>query len=106
MSLRIQDIEERENNLEIHNSENNEDSQSYLNENAGRMREMCMKVLEILNKGVRLTVKDAAAKDIPSLPRRIKDLRDHCGIKNIQDKWVKNAEGKRLYKEWWIDIPQ
>lgn len=94
-----------DNNLEIHDRENNEDSQSFKDENAGKFKEACMKVLRLLNQGKRLTVKDAIAEhDIASLPRRIADLREG-GIKNIKDAWVKNAAGKRLYKEWWMDIP-
>lgn len=94
-----------DNNLLIHDRENNEDSESYKRENSDGFKESCMKVLVLLNQGKRLTVKEAAAIDIPSLPRRIKDLRDDCGIKNIKDKWVTNSAGKRLYKEWWMDIP-
>lgn len=95
-----------DNNLEIHDRENNEDSQSFKDENAEKLKSDCMKILRLLNQGKRLTVKNAVKEhDISSFPRRIKDLRDLNGIKNIKDDWVRNAKGKRLYKEWWMDIP-
>ena len=97
-------------NLEIHQAENNSDSQSFVNENADKIRESCMMVLKLLRQGVRLTVKLAISRyDISSLPRRIKDLREMNGIADIKDKWIykiKNGKRVRNYKVWYVDVPK
>jgi hypothetical protein len=93
------------NNLQIHETENNNESQGFLNENHERIKECCMKVLRILNQGKKLSVLSAHSEyGISSLPRRIKDLRDVHGIRGIKDEWVTDAGGKRLYKQWYRDI--
>lgn len=92
----------RKSQIPIHQTENNEDSQRHLQENAQSFSDQCLKVVELLNQGKRLTVLWAANSGIASLPRRIKDLRD--GGFDIQDEWVKNEKGKRLYKEYFLII--
>lgn len=90
-------------NLKTHLRENNSDSQSHLQENEQKFSDQCLKVLKILNRGVKLTVASAMEHGISSLPRRILDLRERNGIKNIKDEWVRNGDGKRLYKIWYIE---
>lgn len=90
--------------LHTHLHENNQESQKHLEENAQKFSDQCLKVLEILNQGKRLTVLEAPKYGILSLPRRIKDLRDRNKITNIKDQWVKDTNGKKLWKEWWIEI--
>lgn len=55
--------------------------------------------------GKRLTVFSAMQNGVGDLRRRIKDLRDHNDINNIKDDWIRDCNGKRLHKEWWMDIP-
>lgn len=88
--------------IPIHQQENSEDSQSYLQENEQRLKEGCLKVLRILNTGERLTVKSAINQGIASLPRRCLDLKN-AGF-DIQNEWVRNEKGKRLYKEYFLNI--
>lgn len=90
--------------LKIHEVENNPESQSFRDENEQMLSECCMKVLRILNTGKRLTTMEASAQGIPYLPIRIKDLREKAGIEGIKDDWVRDANGKRLHKEWWLEI--
>lgn len=91
-------------NLKTHLQENNSESQKHLEQNEAKFSQQCLKVLEILNQGTRLTVLNAPGYGILSLPRRIKDLRDRNGITNIKDAWVKDSNGKNLWKEWFIEI--
>src|SRR5690348_5468285 len=90
--------------LILHNNENNPDSQSNLEQNAQKFSQQCLKVLEILNQGKKLTVANAISYGINSLPRRILDLRERNGITNIIDEWVRDGNGKRLYKQWYLNI--
>jgi hypothetical protein len=92
--------------LNIHLAENNQESLSFLEENEQKMSDDCMMVWKLLNQGVRLTVLLAHSQyGISSLPRRIKDLIDKNGKSEIKDVWIKNSEGKRTHKEWYLDLP-
>ena len=91
-------------NLKTHLHENNSESQKHLEQNEKKFTQQCLKVMQLLNQGVRLTVLTAPTYGILSLPRRIKDLRDRNGITNIKDDWVRDANGKTLWKEWWLEI--
>lgn len=90
--------------LKTHLQENNKESQTHLEENEQKFSQQCLKVMELLNQGKRLTVVNAITFGISSLPRRIMDLRERNGITTIKDQWIKDTNGKRLYKEWWIEI--
>lgn len=96
--------------LEIHEIENNDDSQSFLNENHGKIKKQCIKVYKLLAQGIVLTTGNAPSYGIRSLPRRIKDLRDQCGVKNIIDEWEyglnEKGEMKRIQKKWWLQLPK
>lgn len=87
--------------IEIHQRENNAESEQHLSENRHKFSEQCLLVLRLLNSGLRLTVVNAIGYGIGSLPRRLLDLKEH-GVTNIKDEWVRNSDGKRLYKEWFI----
>jgi hypothetical protein len=86
----------------VHGKENNKESQTHLEENAQSFGEKCLKVYDLLKSGVRLTVENALVKHgISSLPRRILDLKER-GAKGIKDEWVKNKDGKNIYKQWYM----
>jgi hypothetical protein len=90
--------------IEIHGRENNDESESFLNENYQHFSNKCLEVIRILNTGKRLTVLEAANMGISSLPRRIKDcIANGCPIK---DEWVRDEKGKRLYKEYFLEITE
>lgn len=88
--------------INTHIRENNKESQQHLEENEQLFSDQCLKVMQLLNKGIRLTVLEAHKMGISSLPRRIKDLRDRNNITNIKDEWVVDGKGKKLYKQWFI----
>lgn len=91
-------------NNPVHQKENNRESQSHLEENYEKFSEQCKKVYAILKSGIRLTVKKAVTEyGINSLPRRLKDLKDKCGVTTIEDRWLKDANGKNTVKEWFIE---
>ncbi len=61
--------------------ENNQESQQILEANKDRINGQVRQVLELLQSGVRLTVKEALLTyDISHLPRRIADLKEFHGI--------------------------
>src|ERR1700733_3303865 len=87
--------------LQIHERENNHESQTNLEKNKKHFSKQCLKVLQILLDGKRLTVKSAMNQyDVWSLPRRILDLREN-GI-NISDEWVADKEGESKIKQYFL----
>lgn len=93
--------------MHTHIHENNSESLQHLEENEQYLSDQCMLVWKLLKCGIRLTVVSAITKyGISSLPRRIKDLRDRNGKTEIEDEWVLNGDGKKLFKEWFIPIPK
>jgi len=85
-----------------HRQENNYQSRKHLEENRDKFSRQCALVYSLLKSGVRLTMKNALNEyNIGDIRRRIKDLRDICGVEDIKDRWVK-IEDKTRYKEWWI----
>lgn len=93
-------MKQQELNFTIHEVENNLESNQHLSENRKHFTEQCKKVLELLEKGIRLTTINARDYRILSLPRRIADLKENGIV--ISEKWIKNSEGKRSIKEWFI----
>ncbi len=91
-------------NMHTHIWENNEESQKFLEENADKFGEQCLKIMRLLFQGKKLTVIIAVSHGITSLPRRIKDLRDRNNVTCIKDEWVFDGNGKKLYKQWFINI--
>jgi hypothetical protein len=90
--------------VELHARENNQESEDFLNENHERLSKQATYVLKLLKRGERLTVPKALGLGIMSLPRRIMDLKE-SGIE-IKDTWLKDSNGKRIMKEWFIEIPK
>lgn len=92
--------------MELHNRENNLENEKHKNANEERFSEQCRKVLELLKSGVVLTTGKALTEfGIGDLRRRIKDLKDMNGIKNIQWRWHLDKEGKTTrFKEWFIEL--
>jgi hypothetical protein len=86
----------------IHREENNYHSRKHLEENRGKFNGQCQLVYNLLRSGIRLTMKSAINEyGIGDIRRRIKDLRDICGVEDIKDRWVK-VEGKNKWKEYFI----
>lgn len=89
--------------IEIHDRENSPEAEKFLAANGQRLKDCCIKVLIVFNRGERLTTKKAAAMDIPSLPRRIMDLR-LAGFDIKEETFYKPGTKLVSHKEWWMDI--
>ena len=88
--------------LELHDRENNSDSEDFLKENHERLSAQCIKVYRLLLEGKRLTVPMALSYGIMSLPRRCMDLKQSGA--DIKDLWLRDEKGKRIMKEWYIEL--
>jgi hypothetical protein len=86
--------------MKIHSKENNQESREHLAANKAKFSNGCLRVLELLRQGKRLTTINAPSYGILSLPRRIKDLRDHNGIENIVDEW----DREKGVKVWYMNF--
>ncbi len=85
-----------------HRTENNHLSRRHLEENREHFSAQCQQVYSLLKSGVRLTMKSAINEyNIGDIRRRIKDLRDICGVTDIKDGWIKE-NGRNKYKEYFI----
>ena len=84
----------------IHEKENNPESQSRLDKNKKHFSKQCLKVLELLLQGKRLTTINAPSYGILSLPRRLKDLREN-GI-FVNERWITPPNSSVEIKEWFI----
>lgn len=90
--------------IKVHEVENNQRSQEYLQENELKIKKSCKKVLDILMQGIPMTVNGAVTDyGISSLPRRIKDLRDENKIQ-IHDRKIKGNES--TYIEYYMDYSE
>ena len=88
--------------FDTHSAENNGLSQKHLDENKENFSDDCFAVLKELTSGRELTVRNAVLSGLTnSLPRRIKDLRDHNGI-CISDEWVYDSNGKKSHMKWYM----
>lgn len=87
---------------ETHQRENNPESEQHLQENQKKFSRQCLKVLELLYQGKRLTTYSAPGYGILSLPRRILDIKEN-GV-HIDERWLTDAGGKRTVKEWFINF--
>jgi len=87
--------------MKVHEHENNPESQEHLDKNKKHFSKQCLKVLQLLLDGKRLTVKSAITHyEIWSLPRRILDLKEN-GI-NISEEWVKGTHGENKIKQYFL----
>lgn len=87
--------------IELHDRENNEESEKHLKENHKKFSAQCLKVLQLFLDGKRLTVLSAYSFGVSSLPRRVLDIKEN-GI-HVDDKWIIDDKGKRLHKEYFIE---
>jgi len=88
--------------MKIHEKENNQESQNFLDKNKKHISQQCLKVLELLLRGKRLTTINAPSYGILSLPRRIADLREKNGI-FVNERWIRPENSSVEIKEWFIE---
>lgn len=84
----------------VHQKENNPESRAILETNREHLNKQCKKVLELFEKGYRLTTGRALLLfQIGDLRARVRDLRD-AGY-DVKDELLKGR-----YKKYWIEGPQ
>ena len=89
--------------IQTHTRENNPISESHLEQFKEKFSKDCFEILKRLVAGESLTVEIAVVSKLTnSLPRRIKDLRDKCGVQ-ISDEWLLDREGKRVCMRWFMN---
>lgn len=82
----------------IEHKENTKANQALFNENEKVFRGQCKIVMDALNRGEQLTVATAMQEyGIGDLRRRIKDLKDTYGVKNIASVFLNNNRTKTWY---------
>lgn len=87
----------------VHVRENSGSNEAHLNTNRQKFTGQCAIVLSLLQKGIVLSSRSAMLNyDIGHLARRIKDLRDECGIDNIEDQFEYDKSGKITRNKIWF----
>jgi hypothetical protein len=87
----------------LHEIENNPDTESFLKENGKKFSQDCVTAMKLMYQGVRLN--GETCKELYGLhDRRLRDCRQ--GRPDVvKSAWKRDAAGKRLYVEFWIDVP-
>lgn len=86
----------------VHQRENNEDTETFLQENIGKHENACMFLLKKMMAGERLSARTVMMK-YGVQDRRLRDL-EISG--KCEKSWKLNSEGKRLYVEYFVSIPK
>lgn len=87
----------------VHVRENAASNEQHLNENRQKFTGQCAIVLSLLQKGVVLSSYSAMVQyHVGHLARRIKDLRDECGIDSIEDQFEYDNSGKITRNKIWF----
>lgn len=85
----------------LHERENNQDTESFLQENIDKFQTDAVFLLGIMLKGEKLTAKTVVQK-YGKEPRRLRDLFISGKCKK---QWKLDDKGKRLYVEYYCEIP-
>ena len=85
-----------------HLIENNDDSQRHLEENRNKFESDAQFLLNQMKRGERLTAKTVVQK-YGIADRRLRDLENEGKCKK---EWKLNEAGKRLYVEYFCEIPR
>ena len=88
----------------IHKNENNPLSQEHLEENLKKFNGDCRTVMLLLYTGHKLTARDLEVRyGIDG--RRLRDC--YAARRDIEKKaWVRDADGKTRYMQYWIEKPK
>jgi len=87
----------------LHEIENNPDTESFLKENGKKFSQDCVTAMKLMYQGIKLN--GETCKELYGLhDRRLRDCRQ--GRPDVvKSAWKRDAAGKRLYVEFWIDVP-
>ena len=87
----------------IHEAENREDLELHLKQNGKKFNAQCVRLMEEMYKGRRLTsaiIFDEWRYD----SRRLRDCRQHRPD-IVKSRWEVDKDGKTKYMLYWIDVP-
>jgi hypothetical protein len=87
--------------MEVHQRENSEDTESFLQENIDKFENGAMFLLNKMKRGERLSAKTVMMK-YGIHDRRLRDL-EIAG--KCQKEWMVNSKGKRTHVEYFIPLP-
>ena len=88
----------------IHSKENNQDTESFLKSNGKKFQGDCLTVMKLLYSGLRLNAQLLVEK-YHLHDRRLRNCRE-ARPDIVKSGWVHDANGKRLYVEYWVDVPK
>lgn len=92
------------NEIEIHQRENSEDTESFLQENMDKIRGHSNRVVGLLYSGKKYTAKEV--NDLLNMAEGGRRLREiFISRKDCKKQWRLDDKGKRLAVEYWLDIP-
>lgn len=88
----------------LHETENTLDTELFLKENGEKFSRDCIKAMQLMYMGIRLN--GETCKQLYAIhDRRLRDcLAGRPDI--VKREWKRDEKGRRLYKEYWIDVPQ
>jgi len=86
----------------LHEIENNPSSENHLKDNGEKFNRHCVEVLKLLYQGKRLNARQLET-EYGYDGRRIRDVA--ANRKDVKKQWVRSAEGKTRYVEYWLDLP-
>ncbi len=86
----------------LQDRENNYDTESFLKQNGKKFSQDCITAMKLMYQGIRLN--GETCKQLYGIhDRRLRNCRE--GRPDIvRSEWKRDASGKRLYVEFWIDI--
>lgn len=88
----------------IHQRENSADTELFLKSNGQKFTGDCLMVMKLLYQGYRLSSKDCWER-YSVHDRRLRNCYQ-ARPDIVKREWKKNEQGKRMYVEYWIDVPK
>jgi hypothetical protein len=89
--------------IELHQRENSEDTESFLQENMGKIRNHSNRVVELLYSGKKYTAKEVNdTLNMAEGGRRLREIL--VSRKDCKKQWRLDSNGKRLAVEYWLEI--
>jgi hypothetical protein len=87
----------------LHERENNQETETFLKESGKKFSQDCVTAMKLMYQGIRLN--GETCKELYGLhDRRLRDCRQGRPDM-VKSAWKKDVNGKRLYVEYWIDVP-
>lgn len=88
----------------IHEHENWEDGNSFLKQNGKKFQGDCLMAMKLMYQGIRLN-SETCWNVYHIHDRRLRNCRE-ARPDIVKSDWVRDANGKRKYVEYWIDVPK